>query len=101
MQTSARGNRPFRFEAAWLLHKDFDTFLRNNWRTDTNFSEAAKKLEENLKKWNKETFGNIFHRKNILLTRLQGIQMARKQNESKRLMVLEKNLRAEYERILF
>lgn len=57
------GRRPFRFEAAWTLHEDFDSWLKKEWRGDFHLPEALTDLTEKLKAWNKATFGNIFRRR--------------------------------------
>lgn len=60
---SARlGDRLIRFEAAWLLHKDFCKLLDKEWRFEGDLAR------------NKATFVNIFTRKRIIELRLRGVQ---------------------------
>lgn len=72
MREGRLGGRPFRFEAAWTLHEDFDSWLRNEWRSDIILLEALQDLTMKLKAWNKATFGNIFKRKKRNELRLGG-----------------------------
>ncbi|KAK9090350.1 hypothetical protein Sjap_023527 [Stephania japonica] len=50
--------------------------------------------------WNKECFGNIFHKKKVVLTRLDGLQKALETHTTKNLRELDKSLREELEHIL-
>ncbi|GAU49878.1 hypothetical protein TSUD_408170 [Trifolium subterraneum] len=89
--TSSR-NRPFRFEAAWNSHVDFKYFLNSNWEKDTNIVQSLHNLPIQLKKWNKDTFGDIFKRKKKILDRLDGIQNSSNYGHSIFLENLEKEL---------
>ena len=51
------------------------------------------------RRWNKNVFGNLFHRKKIVLVRLRGIQAAMSINPNNFLVDLEKYLRAKYHEI--
>lgn len=95
-----RDKRPFRFEAAWLLHPDFQNFLVTNWAQDTELNEAITEFIEAIKKWNKEIFGNIFERKKRILARLVGIQRSLETTASSSLSNLEKRLIQDYNDIL-
>ncbi|RHN77611.1 putative RNA-directed DNA polymerase [Medicago truncatula] len=86
------GNRPFRFEAAWLTHISFHTFLNNKWIRGRDFLNLLHDLTPNLKEWNQEVFGNIFKRKRELLSRLNGIQNSPRYGYSNFLDSLEKDL---------
>ncbi|CAJ2658994.1 unnamed protein product [Trifolium pratense] len=89
--TSSR-NRPFRFEAAWNSHVDFKDFLNSNWEKDTNIVQSLHNLTIQLKKWNKDIFGDIFKRKKEILDRLNGIQNSSNYGHSIFLENLEKEL---------
>ncbi|KAF7844580.1 ribonuclease H [Senna tora] len=41
-------NRPFRFEACWLQHKDFNAFLKNQWRKDVDYKEMINEPDRKL-----------------------------------------------------
>eukprot|EP00253_Pinus_taeda_P012529 PITA_12529 len=60
--------RPFRFEGFWLTHPAFKDFIRSTWNTFLllegskmfQFQQKLKHLKSQIKRWNQETFGNIF-----------------------------------------
>ncbi|KAF7829986.1 reverse transcriptase [Senna tora] len=62
--------------------------------------EALSLMKEVLKEWNRDTFGNVFHRKNILLKRLQGISLALSRNPNSYLVNLESRLDRELRKVL-
>ncbi|CAN1760501.1 hypothetical protein LINPERHAP1_LOCUS7551 [Linum perenne] len=62
--------RPFRFVAAWLEHESFSPTLRNAWKCNVTTPSTLKYLQVNLRRWNKDIFGNIFKRKKHLLLHL-------------------------------
>ena len=55
---------------------------------------------ERIKVWNKNVFGNLFHRKRVVLARLEGAQRAIAINPNNFLLSLEKQLMEEYNSIL-
>ncbi|CAJ2652742.1 unnamed protein product [Trifolium pratense] len=91
-ENNTNKNRPFRFEAAWTSHADFNNFLHSKWEKDKDIVQSLHELMTHLKKWNKETFGNIFKRKGELLSRLNGIQKSSNYGYSIFLENLEKEL---------
>jgi hypothetical protein len=58
-----RGDRPSRFEAAWVTHEKFGLFMQENWRKDSDLVLALEDMTCRLKAWNKDVFGNIFNLK--------------------------------------
>eukprot|EP00253_Pinus_taeda_P010958 PITA_10958 len=74
--------RPFRFEAFWLSHPDFNDFIRTTWQNCNpteatkmaRFQKKLKLLKEEIKRWNKTTFGNIFREKELLIQEIKNIQ---------------------------
>jgi hypothetical protein len=92
--------RPFRFEAAWLQHREFAEFLKNHWETDAEVPTALEGLTVQLKIWNKWVYGNIFQKKRKVLARLGGIQKAIAVRGNPHLYQLEDDLSAEYNQIL-
>ena len=69
------GSRPFRFEMAWLSHKNFHNIVSSFWNSkEGSLLEKNEHLMGSLKEWNRTTFGNIFHRKRRWLARLNGVQ---------------------------
>ncbi|KAL8168157.1 hypothetical protein V2J09_009656 [Rumex salicifolius] len=80
---------PFRFEAIWLTHPEcLGTRL------------ALSTLREDLRHWNKETFGNIHYKKVKLLKRIQGIDVALYNDGPDRLLIIQNKLKAELKTIL-
>ncbi|CAA7037235.1 unnamed protein product [Microthlaspi erraticum] len=66
--------RPFRFEAAWLKHPGFKQMLEISWNKDMETPRALEKLKVALKKWNRDVFGDIQKRKEVLLDDIKAIQ---------------------------
>ncbi|XP_019198912.1 PREDICTED: uncharacterized protein LOC109192673 [Ipomoea nil] len=91
---------PFTFQAAWLTRPNIHDMVHRTWRTDRGFIENTKILATELSTWNKESFGNIFRRKKILLSRLSGIQKVQAHRYHKGLASLETKLKAELEMTL-
>ncbi|KAE8732603.1 hypothetical protein F3Y22_tig00001825pilonHSYRG00170 [Hibiscus syriacus] len=66
--------RPFRFEAAWMIHDDFNRIFSSAWDKKKNsLVDAVKETKRALIEYKESTFGNIFKRKKILMKQLQGI----------------------------
>lgn len=60
------GSKPFSFENCWLNHKDFLLMVKHFWSSFevTSFVgfiiiKKLQMLKENIKVWNRESFGNI------------------------------------------
>ncbi|KAL7202667.1 hypothetical protein ACSBR1_034189 [Camellia fascicularis] len=60
------GPKPFRFINAWLLHPNFSSIIKKSWEESvftgwTCFVIVMKfrNIKMELKKWNKEVFGNV------------------------------------------
>ncbi|KAK4283181.1 hypothetical protein QN277_000163 [Acacia crassicarpa] len=66
-------NRPFRFIAAWVLHAQFDDFVRQTWMSDMDWVLNTSQFTSACSKWNKEVFRHTEGRKKLLLRRLDGI----------------------------
>lgn len=63
----AEGNHPFRFEAAWITHPEYQSVVENAWRRGNHdLVQSLNYTQGDSIMFNKETFGNIFRRKNIL-----------------------------------
>ena len=93
--------RPFRFENIWLSHSDFPKIVDQAWAVPSNnLSSTFATFTSLVTDWNKREFGNIFHRKNRILARLNGIQCALASNPSDSLSRLEKALREDYFNVL-
>jgi len=99
-------NRPFRFEAFWIDHQ---TFMQNiqSWWTQTTiegdnimyiFQQKLKIIKANLKRWNKNTFGNIFQAKRELEEKMAGLQRTMiKEGPNEERLAQESNLQKKWE----
>ena len=60
------GGNPFRFQNMWIRHPAFHQLVRDSWSQSTGASGILrlgikiKRIKLILKKWNKDTFGNMF-----------------------------------------
>ncbi|EOY06959.1 Uncharacterized protein TCM_021521 [Theobroma cacao] len=65
--TVQRGPSNFRFLHAWTHHHDFIPFVEKSWRVPMQatgmlvFWQKQQRLKRDLKWWNKQIFGDIFH----------------------------------------
>ena len=60
----ARGPKPFRFEAAWVLHEDYHHVVTRAWNKEVNgVVDGLRRVKDDSIIFNKEVFGNIFRRK--------------------------------------
>ncbi|KAI9087491.1 hypothetical protein K1719_030631 [Acacia pycnantha] len=66
--------RPFKFQAAWLMHEQFEGVLARSWNEAEQAHRNLFYLQQELYRWNREVFGNIEARKKRLLSRLNGVQ---------------------------
>eukprot|EP00253_Pinus_taeda_P004365 PITA_04365 len=77
-----QGKRPFRFEAFWLRDPDFIKKVEDWWGNCTSqgrcrmhtFQLKLKSLKGQIKRWNKEEFGNILEDKQKLEKEMEDIQ---------------------------
>ncbi|XP_023878931.2 uncharacterized protein LOC111991384 [Quercus suber] len=91
--------RPFRFQLTWLTHLDFPRVVREARASLTRLPVAVSTFVDKARIWNKNVFGNLFHRKKRVFARLGGIQTAMSINPNNFLVNLERELRAEYHEI--
>lgn len=54
----------FKFETMWMSHPDLIDIVSNVWSDKTDLNVAILYFTEKVKDWNKDNFGNIFHKKN-------------------------------------
>ncbi|KAL5818860.1 hypothetical protein ACOSQ4_022702 [Xanthoceras sorbifolium] len=92
--------KPFRFEAMWSKHKNYDEFIKKAWPSEGSISEKLDNMTNKLKLWNKDCFGNLFHSKRRILARLQGVQRGLSGGFNGGLAKLENVLVDEYNKIL-
>ncbi|XP_019184835.1 PREDICTED: uncharacterized protein LOC109179810 [Ipomoea nil] len=85
--------RPFRFEAVWLLRDDYRGIWHQAWSSfSDNISSVIDHVVKLSKDRNHKTFGNIFHRKKNTLPRIVGIQASPNYSSDRGLLRLEKAL---------
>lgn len=68
------GQRPSRFQAAWLTHRQFNEFVQTNWPSEGGLAVKLGQFGNQLKQWNKEVFGHIGWQKKRLHARLAVVQ---------------------------
>lgn len=100
---AANRDRPFRFQAAWCSHEDYIGVVQEAWGGEdtTSVVQSLHQVRDKSIIFNKEVFGNIFAKKKELEARLRGIQRALENIDLAQLTLLQKELLAEYEDILF
>ncbi|XP_016469275.1 uncharacterized protein LOC107791689 [Nicotiana tabacum] len=94
-------NKPFHFESIWTSHPGFHHPFSHVWH-DNNDSllPAITNFQTEVHDWNKNTFGNIFEKKCILLARLSGLQKSPHYPTSNFLHHLEADLICEFNNLL-
>ncbi|KAH9725610.1 putative ribonuclease H protein [Citrus sinensis] len=95
-----RGQKPFRFLAAWLTDNSFGEFVSNAWINSLPYLNAADIFVKKALEWNRDHFGNIFQKKRRILVRLGGIQKVLETKSRRSLARLELKLKKELEEIL-
>ena len=103
--------KPFRFEQMWLTDPTFPTLVDESWKASEQIPSGSSSLSrfprrfdvltKNIQSWNKNHFGNLFHRKNHMLARLHGIQVALARNPSPFLYSLEHRLTQDYNTTIY
>lgn len=59
-----RTNPPFRFQAMWMQHSDYATFVKESWQnSNVDLLQKTECLASSLNIWNKNIFGNVFRQK--------------------------------------
>lgn len=59
-----------------LSHPTFPKIVRDAWSSTTALSNAISSFINKARIWNRDCFGNVFHRKKRICARLNGIQIA-------------------------
>ncbi|KAL8161182.1 hypothetical protein V2J09_012671 [Rumex salicifolius] len=92
--------RPFRIEAAWLAHPSFKEILSASWDPNISTPAALNVLKYKLKKRNKEVFGNIFARKERLISEIMDIRSLQEVAVTDTLLAEEERVVAELDLVL-
>lgn len=94
------GERPFRFQAMWLRHKNFIRWMKEEWCFEGNLLAGLRDFRAKLESWNKNTFGNVFQRKRRNMLRLEGVQRSLERGVSEPMSRLEGKLKLERKELL-
>ncbi|XP_021605634.1 uncharacterized protein LOC110610068 [Manihot esculenta] len=92
--------RRFHFQAAWTAHKDFVDVVFRGWKQNTSLFHNLKSTKGSLSQWNRSEFGNIFHNKQRLIRRIDGVQKSLAIRRTRGLVKLEFNLRRQFQDVL-
>ena len=92
--------QPFRFQPMWLSDPSFPSMVRATWNASNSLVATVTNFAAKTKEWNKNHFGNIFHRKQRLGARIKGVQSVLANRPSSFLINLEKGLRVEYSEVM-
>ncbi|XP_031127611.1 uncharacterized protein LOC116029708 [Ipomoea triloba] len=92
-----RHTNSFLFQGAWTNHHSFNQLVSNNWNGDLSVWQNKDAMAAKLKQWNRTVFGNIHHRKNRLLRRIEGIQKLFDHARHAGIINLERKIRLELE----
>ena len=93
--------RPFRLETMWFNDLSFPEIVKNSWRCfPENVSFAIKDFTSKVTLWNRQCFGNLFHRKKRLIARLNGLQKAIALHPTETLLRLDSELSLQYQNLL-
>lgn len=95
-----RRTRPFRFQPMWMSHPLFSKVVSDAWLDDMVLKANIEKFTKDVQIWNKDVFGNIFHRKNIVEAKLRAIRISIVLNPNEQLLEFENKLRREHFDIL-
>ncbi|CAN1186746.1 hypothetical protein LINPERHAP2_LOCUS38302 [Linum perenne] len=98
---TGRSSRPFRFNAAWLGHENFPSFLDHSWIRGRDFVSSLQVFKDRCVAWNDEVFGHIFKRKKRLEKRLRWLELHSHSRGVERYAKEEEEIRAELERTLW
>ena len=88
--------KPFHFQPIWLSDPSFPRVVREAWNNTPSLHQALSIFSSKARNWNRNHFGNLFHRKRRILARLKGIQVSMSLRPNAFLVDLERKLRFEY-----
>ncbi|XP_054801608.1 uncharacterized protein LOC129305663 [Prosopis cineraria] len=94
-------DRPFRFNAAWVLHDDFESLVNKIWLPDEDWCLNVSNFTNAVNQWSHDVFGHIGRKKRHLLNRIEGLNISVNScyNEAS-LERLQKNLWQELEEVI-
>lgn len=92
--------RPFRFQAAWLTHPDFQKNFQQSWLYNDDWFSAYDKFTIDVARWNRDVFGNIFRKKRKLKKQIESIEIILGRRSSTDLVEKCRSLRKKLEAVL-
>lgn len=99
-QCNVRLDYPFKFQRYWLSNLSFPMVVSQAWNQASHLYEAISNFAVKAIIWNRIQFGNIFIKKNWVITRLNGLQRVIAIRPSSYLLELENDLIRELDLIL-
>lgn len=93
-------SKSFRMETIWCFHPSLSQMVRQSFDTTTDLTEALAHFQAHITTWNRDIFGNIFHRKKNILDRIDGIQRSKAYPHSQFFHDLKVSLTRDYSSIL-
>ncbi|XP_072087268.1 uncharacterized protein [Arachis hypogaea] len=99
--TAKKGNRSFRFLAAWLTHPLFRDIVHTAWSKGAlDVIKSLLEVQKDVLNFNKEIFGNVFVKKRELERQLNNIQVSLERWEDPEQRIKEQGLHEELNSIL-
>ncbi|XP_023872646.1 uncharacterized protein LOC111985234 [Quercus suber] len=89
-----------RRESFWLSDPSFPSVVNQAWRQPRKLMEAIDTFAKKATLWNKNHFGNIFHKKKRIMARLDGVHRVMASDPSASLVSLENQLIKELDVVL-
>lgn len=96
-----QGQKPFRFQAAWLTFPSFKSMVESVWSRETSSVDNNRAMASVLGDWIRNIFGDIYKRKRRLLVRIEGDQRTRDFNYETKLIKLDIKLKLSWRRFWF
>ncbi|XP_019156867.1 PREDICTED: uncharacterized protein LOC109153452 [Ipomoea nil] len=93
--------KKFKFNYAWTTHPKFMDLIRQYWIPGGDLEANTETTATALQDWNRSVFGNIFQRKNCILSRINGVQRSLCIKATPNLLRLERKLQMELEETLY
>lgn len=92
-------NCRFNYQVAWSLEEGFHDIVHQAWNS-ANWQDGATKFAATASKWSREVLGSIPRKKQILIRRLEGIDIAMQSNPHQGLRRLQSKLWVKYLKVI-
>ncbi|KAL4362548.1 hypothetical protein GQ457_04G039580 [Hibiscus cannabinus] len=100
MDSNQHKSSLFHYISAWNDHPDFINMLKDSWIDSRSIGDNISNFQSKSKEWSWTVFGHIDRRKNLLLSRIKGIEMAFEIDSNPYLQDLEIALKCDLEHVL-